>query len=283
VVGEDLVQSDPDTLRVERSLAGLDFLVVQDLFPTETAEFAHVVLPACSALEKGGTFTNSERRVQRVRPVVSPFAGSRSDGRIFCDVMRRFGVPQDEYGAERVFGEITEVVPFLAGATWDGLGEHGKQWPILANGEGTPVLHAETFKRGRGKFHFFPWVESGELALYQETFPLVLITGRLLEQYNSGTMTRRVGINRLVGEDLLAIHPEDARRRNISTGDRVRISSARAEVVLSARVTDEVETGVVFTTFHFPELLVNRLTGQGHDEETMCPEYKVVAVEVARC
>jgi formate dehydrogenase major subunit len=126
-------------------------------------------------------------------------------------------------------------------------------------------------------------VESGELALYQKTFPLVLITGRLLEQYNCGTMTRRAGINRLVGEDVLAIHPEDARRRDIGTGDRVRISSARGEVVLAARVTDEVEPGVVFTTFHFPEVLVNRLTGQGHDEETMCPEYKVVAVEVARC
>jgi formate dehydrogenase major subunit len=282
LVGEDLVQSNPDTTRVERALANLDLLIVQDLFLTETARFAHVVLPACSFLEKDGTFTNSERRVQRVRAAIPPFADSRPDWRIFCDVMRRFGCPQDDESPQGVFAEIASVVPFLTGATWEGLGDRGKQWPVLPHGEGTPLLHVESFKRGRGRFRFFPWVESGEITGNRGGFPLVLTTGRMLEHYNSGSMTRRAGVREIAGEDRLWIHPADAAAKGIATGDLARISSARAEVCLTARVTDEVDPGVLFTTFHFPEDAVNRLTGPGHDEETLCPEYKVVAVEVAK-
>lgn len=282
LMGEDLVQSNPDSSHVVRALGNLEFLVVQDLFMTETARFAHVVLPASSFLEKSGTFTNAERRVQRVHAAIRPYEDSRSDGQVLCEIMQRFGYPQDDYTPDGVLAEIARIVPFFEGATWEGLGDYGKQWPIGPDGEGTPMLHVETFKRGLGKFHFFPWVESAELTEHGGEFPFVLTTGRLLEQYNCGTMTRRAGDEHMVDEDLLSIHPDDALAHGIATGDLVRVSSARGGVVLSANVTDEVKPGVLFTTFHFPEAMVNRITGQGHDAETMCPEYKVVAVAVEK-
>ncbi|MEX1113837.1 MAG: formate dehydrogenase subunit alpha [Akkermansiaceae bacterium] len=281
LVGEDLVQSNPDSGQVKRAMAALDFLVVQDLFLTKTAEFASVILPAASFLEKSGTFTNAERRVQRVMPAIQPLLDTRPDSRILCEIMRRFGYPQDDCTPEGLLTEIARAVPFFQGATWDGLGDHGKQWPILADGTDSPILHVDRFTRGLGKFHFFPWQESVEITSHSGDFPFVLTTGRLLEQYNCGTMTRRSGNNRIVGEDQLSIHPHDAEIKHIHTGDRVRVKSARSEVVLTARVTDEVKPGVLYTTFHFPETLVNGLLGQGHDVETKCPEYKVVAVDVA--
>ena len=280
IVGEDLVHSNPDSAQVMRAMAALDFLVVQDLFLTKTAEFAAVVLPAASFLEKSGTFTNAERRVQRVMPAIPPLAGTRPDSQILCGIMRRFGYPQDDGTPEDLLAEIARAVPFFQGATWDGLGDHGKQWPIHADGSDSPILHVDRFTRGRGKFHFFPWQESVEVTTHGGDFPFVLTTGRLLEQYNCGTMTRRSGNTRIVGEDQLAIHPHDAELKQIRSGDRVRVKSARAEVALTARVTDEVNPGVLYTTFHFPETLVNGLLGQGHDAETRCPEYKVVAVDV---
>jgi len=282
VIGDDLVQTNPDSAHVERAMSALDFLVVQDLFMTETAKFADVVLPASSFFEKSGTFTNAERRVQRVHAALRPYADSRTDGRILCDIMQRFGYPQADYSAEGILAEIAGAVPSYAGATWDGLGDYGKQWPIRSDGEGTPILHVESFKRGLGKFHFFPWVESDEIARYQEKYPFILTTGRNLVQYNSGTMTRREGNIRIVNEDTLEIHPQDARAEGVTTGDRVRICSARGEIVLTARVTDEVNPGILFTTFHFPESMVNHLIGQGADEETKCPEFKVVAVRIAK-
>jgi formate dehydrogenase major subunit len=282
VIGDDLVHTNPNSLHVEQAMRSLDFLVVQDLFMTETARFADVVLPASSFLEKNGTFTNAERRIQRVHAALLPYADSRSDGRILCDIMQRFGYPQADYAAERLFAEIANAVPSYAGATWDGLGDFGKQWPIRSDGEGTPILHVEKFKRGLGKFHFFEWVESEEIARHSEKYPFILTTGRILTQYNSGTMTRREGNIRMVNEDMLEIHPQDARTEGILSGDRVRVSSARGEIILTAKVTDEVNPGILFTSFHFPELRVNHIIGQGADEETKCPEYKVVAVRIAK-
>ncbi len=282
VIGDDLVQTNPDSMYVEQAMSALDFLVVQDLFMTETAKFADVVLPASSFFEKSGTFTNAERRVQRVHAALRPYADSRPDGRILCDIMQRFGYPQADYSAEGILAEIAGAVPSYAGATWDGLGDCGKQWPIRSDGEGTPILHVGSFKRGLGKFHFFPWEESDEITRHQEKYLFILTTGRNLAQYNSGTMTRREGNIRIVNEDTLEIHPQDARAEGVTAGDRVRICSARGEIVLTARVTDEVNPGILFTTFHFPESMVNHLIGQGADEETKCPEFKVVAVRIAK-
>jgi formate dehydrogenase major subunit len=196
--------------------------------------------------------------------------------------MQRFGYPQPDYTPDGVLAEIAQAVPFMRGVSWEGLGSHGKQWPILEDGFGTPVLHVDHFTRGLGRFHFHPWRESAEITTHAERFPFILTTGRLLEQYNCGTMTRRSGNNLMVSEDLLSIHPEDARRKHVRSGDRVVVRSARGEVVLTARVTDEVKPGVLHTTFHFPEALVNHLLGEGHDAETQCPEYKVTAVDVER-
>jgi formate dehydrogenase major subunit len=282
VMGQDLVQTDPNTEHVKKALNSLEFLVVQELFMSETAKFANVILPGASFFEKSGTFTNGERRVQRVNEVIPPLAGTKTDGQIVVDIMNRMGIPQPDYTAEGVLAEISRVVPFFEGATWQGLGDNGKQWPIKAGGEGTEILHTDTFKRGLGKFHFFRFQESREIVQHLGEFPFILTTGRVLEHYNCGTMTRRTGNALIVTEDLLAIHPDDAAKKQIVTGDVVRIFSARGEVRMHAKVSEEVKPGILYTTFHFPENLVNVVTSSECDEDTMCPEYKIVAVDVER-
>ena len=282
LMGEDVVQTDPDSAHVKKAMGSLDFLVVQEIFMTETAKFANVVLPASSFLEKSGTFTNAERRVQRVNAAVKPLEGTKPDGQILCEVMQRFGYPQDDYTPDGVLAEIARIVPFFKGATWENLGDNGKQWPIQEGGLDTQILHTESFKRGLGKFHFFPWEESNELVENRAEFPFILTTGRLLEHYNCGTMTRRTGNSLIVTRDELAINPKDARAKGIHPGDKVRLFSPRGEVELAARVTEEVKPGILYTTFHFPEAMVNNVTGAGHDADTLCPEYKVVAADVER-
>ena len=282
LMGEDVVQTDPDSEHVKEAMNSLEFLVVQELFMTETAKFANVILPAASFLEKSGTFTNGERRVQRVKAVIPPLEGTKPDGVIMAEILQRFGFPQEDYTPDGVLAEIARIVPFFAGATWENLGDQGKQWPILEGGVDTKIMHRGQFKRGLGKFHFFPFEESPEILRYHGEFPFILTTGRILEHYNCGTMTRRTGNALIVTEDLLAIHPDDAARKGIEEGDHVRLFSARGEVKLRARLTDEVKPGILYTTFHFPEALVNNVTGSGHDAETLCPEYKVVAADVER-
>jgi formate dehydrogenase major subunit len=282
LMGEDVVQTDPNTEAVQAAMRALDFLVVQEIFLTETAKFADVVLPASSFLEKSGTFTNAERRVQRVQAAVPPLAGTKPDGQILVEVMNRMGYAQPDFTPDGVLAEIARIVPFFAGATWDGLGDQGKQWPIRPDGQDTPLLHVDRFQRGLGKFHFFPWRESRELEENRERFPFILTTGRLLEHYNCGTMTRRTGNREIVSKDVLAIHPDDAARKGIRTGDRVRLFSARGQVVLEAEVSAEVKPGVLYTTFHFPEHLVNYVTSDEHCPETLCPEYKVTAADVEK-
>ena len=282
LMGEDVVQTDPDSEHVKHAMNSLEFLVVQEIFMTETAKFANVILPAASFLEKSGTFTNAERRVQRVNATVKPLEGTKPDGQIICEIMQRFGYPQDDYTPDGVLDEIAHIVPFFKGATWEGLGENGKQWPIRADGTDTKIMHTEKFSRGLGKFHFFPWIESKELTTNRSEFPFILTTGRILEHYNCGTMTRRTGNDIIVSEDFLTIHPDDAAKREIKTGDKVRLFSARGEVHLTAQVNDDVKPGILYTTFHFPDAMVNNVTSDVCDGDTMCPEFKVVAADIEK-
>ncbi|WP_196139062.1 formate dehydrogenase subunit alpha [Aliikangiella sp. G2MR2-5] len=279
IMGEDVAQTDPNTKHVVQSLENLDFLVVQEIFMSETAKLADVVLPGTSFLEKSGTFTNGERRVQAVRAAVKPIAGSKVDGQIIVDMMNRLGYSQADYDPETMLEEISQIVPFFEGIRWLELGEQGKQWPVQADGTDTQILHTETFKRGLGKFYYFDFEESKELENHAESFPFILTTSRILEHYNCGTMTRRTGNKDIVGEDLLLINPQDAMKKSISDQSVVRLFSTRGEVNLKAMISEKVKPGVLFTTFHFPELMVNKITSDECDLETLCPEYKVVAVD----
>ncbi|MFQ5445876.1 MAG: formate dehydrogenase subunit alpha [Saprospiraceae bacterium] len=282
ITGEDVVQSDPNSQQVIEALKALDLLIVQEIFPTMTTEFADVILPGASFLEKEGTFTNGERRIQRVQKMVEPIGESKPDGQIFVEMMNRLGYPQKPYTAKGMLEEISQIVPFFAGVEWDELGEQGKQWPVAPDGTGTQVLHTETFKRGKGKFVFKDFVETHEILDHQAEFPLILTTNRNLEHYNAGTMTRRTANVEIVTEDVLLLHRKDARKHGIQEGDMVRVESARGHVDIRAHISGDVKPGVVSTTFHFPELLVNNVTGDVHDEIANCPEYKVVAVRIAK-
>ncbi|MBV1910891.1 MAG: molybdopterin-dependent oxidoreductase, partial [Kangiellaceae bacterium] len=280
VLGEDIAQTDPNQQHVLKALDNLDFLVVQEIFMSETAKLADVVLPGSSFLEKSGTFTNGERRIQAVNAAVKPLQGCKTDGQILADVIERMTGKIQSAEPEELLKEISQIVPFFAGVKWNELGEQGKQWPVLNDGLGTDILHITEFKRGKGKFHFYPWEESQEMLSNADAFPFILTTSRVLEHYNAATMTRRTGNKELVDKDILLINPKDARRKNISTDDKVTLKSERGEIEMVAELSKKVKPGILFTTFHFPELMVNRLTGDVCDTETMCPEYKVVAVDV---
>jgi formate dehydrogenase major subunit len=279
IMGEDLLQTDPNTCHVRSSLEGLEFLVVQEIFMTETSRIADVVFPASSFLEKEGTFTNGERRIQRVQKVVEPLEGTKPDGQIVVDMMNVMGYRQKGYGADVILKEIAGIVPFFRGVKWDELGNNGKQWPVREDGSDTRILHTDTFKRGLGKFHSWDFEKTPELAEHEDKYPYILTTGRILEHYNSGTMTRRTPNRELVKEDILYVHPHDARIKAVVTGDFVRIFSARGMTTMKVQVTDIVKPGVIYTTFHFPEAAINFLTSSVGDEYTLTPEYKVVAVD----
>ncbi|MCJ8319847.1 MAG: formate dehydrogenase subunit alpha [Colwellia sp.] len=280
ILGEDVVQTDPNQKHVIASLANLDLLVVQEIFLSETAKMADVVLPGTSFLEKSGTFTNGERRVQRVNAAVKPKDGCKTDGQIIVEMMNALGYSEPEYDAENVLAEIAQVVPFFAGITWQNLGDNGLQWPVSDGGEDTKILHVDTFKRGLGKFHFYQFEESSEIVSHGKQYPFILTTSRNLEHYNAGTMTRRTDNEMIVSEDVLLVSRQDAKAKNIRTNDQVRLFSDRGEIELKAEVSDKVKAGVLFTTFHFPELMINQVTGNVTDKHTKCPEYKVVAVGI---
>jgi formate dehydrogenase major subunit len=279
IIGEDVVQTDPNSALVKESLESLEFLVVQEIFMTETAKIADVILPAASFLEKSGTFTSGERRIQRVNRAVEPLTGTRPDGQIIVEIMNRMGYSQPDYDPAVVLEEVSRVVPFFKGVRWEELGDNGKQWPVLEDGSDTKIMHTETFKRGKGKFHYFDWIESGEVTTHASSFPFILTTGRNLEHYNCGTMTRRTSNVEITTKDILAINPKDASAKGIESGDAVRVFSARGEVTLEAAVSDEVKSGVLYTTFHFPEFMVNNVTSEEKDAESLCPEYKVSSVD----
>lgn len=282
LMGEDLVQTDPNTNLVISAMKNLDLLVVQEIFHTETCNYAHVVLPASSFLEKSGTFTNGERRIQKVQAVVAPREGTKPDGEIMVDIMNRMGYPQAPYDPATMLQEIAKIVPFFAGVTWENLGENGKQWPVLPDGTDTEILHTETFKRGKGLFHYFDWKESQELVKNGKDYPYIITTNRELEHYNAGTMTRRTGNVKILTEDVLMIHPDDAKKHFIEDGDMVCVESPRGKVDIKAKITDEVKPGILSSTFHFPEVLLNIITSSERDSEAMCPEYKVVAVNIRK-
>ena len=282
IIGEDVVQTDPNTKKVKEALSSLDMLIVQELFMTETALLADVVLPGASFLEKSGTFTNGERRVQRVNKVVEPIKGSKADGQIIVDVMQRMGYDQQDYAPDTMLEEISQIVPFFKGITWEELGKNGKQWPVPADGSSTEIIHIDEFKQGKGKFSYFDWKESAEIVEHGDEYPYIITTNRELEHYNCGAMTRRTGNNEILGEDVLLINATDASENGIRDGDMVCVTSARGKIDIKACVSDEVKPGVMSTTFHFPEIMVNLITSDIHDSEAKCPEYKVVAVKIRR-
>jgi formate dehydrogenase major subunit len=282
LMGEDVVQTDPNTNKVIAAMQGLDLLVVQEIFMTETAKYATVILPASSFLEKSGTFTNGERRIQRVQKVVEPLPGTKPDGQIIVDIMNRMGFPQADYDAADVLEEVSQIVPFFAGVKWKELGDNGKQWPVLEDGTDTQIMHLEKFSRGMGKFHYFDYKESNELTKNKKEYPYIVTTNRELEHYNCGTMTRRTGNALILTEDVLMIHPEDAAKHFIQEGDFVCVESPRGKVDIKARITEEVKQGVLSTTFHFPDIMLNVITSDEHDSEALCPEYKIVAVNIRK-
>ena len=282
IMGEDLLRTDPNTCQVRHALSGLEFLMVQELFLTDTARLADLVLPAASFFEKEGTFTNAERRVQQVRRVIDPLPGTKTDGQIVVELMNRLGYPQAPYAAPDLLREIAGIVPFFQGVRWEDLGDNGRQWPVGLDGGDTPILHLGSFKRGLGRFQPWDFEETAELKAHGADYPYILTTGRRLEHYNSGTMTRRTPNAELLREDLLYLHPKDAQAKGIASGDWVRLRSPRDETLVKAAVSDLVSPGVLYTSFHFPEAAINQLTSDVGDEFTLTPEFKVVAVNFER-
>jgi formate dehydrogenase major subunit len=280
IFGEDVAQTDPNTAHVVAALESLDFLVCQDIFETETTRYADVILPASSFLEKEGTFTNAERRVQLVEAAIDPPGEARTDFDIIATVSRALGHELGWASPSEAMDEIAALTPDWAGVSHERLGRGGLQWPVAADGTDAPILYAETFSRPGGRAHFaaLPYKAPGDAA--DDEFPLILVTGRKLQHYNAGTMTRRTANAELMDADVLEIHPDDAARLWIADGDRISVRSRVGRIELPAQVTDRIEPGHVFTTFHFPETRTNLLVGASHDVNTSCPEYKVVAVDV---
>jgi formate dehydrogenase major subunit len=281
ILGEDVVQTDPDANQVRADLASLELLVVQEIFLSETAKLAHVVLPGASFLEKDGTFTNGERRVQRVRKALEPPGQARSDWQILCELMAASGYPQAFQHPSQIMDEIAALAPQFAGISYARLEHEGLQWPVPSlDHPGTPILHRETFPQGRAKLMRVEYVPSPSLA--GSASKLLLVTGRALEHYNSGSMTRRSKNRELLPEDRLQLHAEDAARHGIRDGDRVLVSSAFGQAVGIADLSDEVAPGTLFMTFHFPESGANNVTSNVVDRLADCPEYKLTPVEIRR-
>jgi formate dehydrogenase major subunit len=281
VQGEDIAQSDPNTQHVVAALSALECLVVQDIFLNETAKFAHVLLPGSSFLEKDGTFTNAERRISRVRKVMEPLAGL-ADWQVTVRLSNALGYPMDYAHPSEIMDEIARLTPTFAGVSYEKLDRLGSlQWPCTDDASvGTPTMHIDAFVRGKGRFFVTEYVPTRERT--GARFPLLLTTGRILSQYNVGAQTRRTANVAWHAEDVLEIHPHDAETRGVSEGDWVGITSRAGETVLRATVTDRVQPGVVYTTFHFPESGANVVTTENSDWATNCPEYKVTAVQVVR-
>ncbi len=282
LMGEDVVQTDPNTNKVIAAMENLELLVLQEIFLTETAKYATVILPGATFLEKSGTYTNGERRIQRVQKVVEPLEGTKSDGQIMVEIMNKMGYAQAEYKPDTMLEEISQVVPFFAGVKWEKLGDNGKQWPVRKSGSDTKILHLKNFHRGKGKFHYFDFKESEEINKNGKEYPYIITTNRELEHYNSGTMTRRTGNVKILTEDVLLINAADAKKNLINDGDMVCVESPRGKVDIKAKITAEVKPGILSTTFHFPEVMLNIITSDEHDSEALCPEYKIVAVNIRK-
>lgn len=281
IQGEDILQSDPDTHHVASGLGAMECVVVQDLFLNETANYAHVFLPGCTFLEKDGTFTNAERRIQRVRKVMSPKNGY-ADWEVTQLIAQKLGLCWTYSHPSQIMDEIAQLTPTFTGVSYDKLDEHGSlQWPCNeVHPEGYAIMHTDEFTRGLGRFMLTEYVPTDERT--GARFPLILTTGRILSQYNVGAQTRRTANVVWHEEDRLEINPHDAEQRGLKDGDWVTIRSRAGETALRSLVTDRVAAGVVYTTFHHPLTQANVITTDFSDWATNCPEYKVTAVQVAR-
>ena len=283
IVGENPPLSEPDAAHALESLKKLDFLVVQDIFLSEAAQEADVVLPSASFAERDGTFTNTERRIQLVRKAIEPIGDSMPDWWITSQVAGKMGASGFDFeSSTRIMEEIASLTPSYGGISYDRLEAGGLQWPCpTAEHPGTPILHTENFARGKG--HFVPLEYKPSMELPSKKYPLILTTGRSLYHWHTGTVTRKIkGLNQLLGEGLLEINPEDAATLHITDGEMVKIASRRGEVVAKARVTEVSPQGVVFMTFHFAESPTNLLTNPALDPVAKIPEYKVCAVRVEK-
>jgi formate dehydrogenase major subunit len=280
IQGEDILQSDPNTQHVAAAFEAMECVVVQDLFLNETANYAHVFLPGSTFLEKNGTFTNAERRIQLVRKVMAPRNGME-DWEITQAISNAMGFPMSYSHPSEIMDEIAALTPTFAGVSFDTLDEHGSvQWPCNQKAaRGTPVMHSDGFVRGKGRFIVTEYIPTDERT--GPRFPLLLTTGRILSQYNVGAQTRRTANVIWHDQDLLEVHPHDAEERGIRDGDWVKLQSRTGATSLRATVTDRVAPGVVYTTFHFPETQANVITTEFSDWATNCPEYKVTAVQVS--
>jgi len=281
-VGEDIVQSDPNTQHVAAALSSMECIVVQDIFLNETAKYAHVFLPGSSFLEKDGTFTNAERRISRVTQVMPPLSGV-GDWEATMRLSHALGYPMTYVHPREIMAEIAALTPTFAGVTYEKIEQYGSvQWPCNENTAptGTSTMHIGKFVRGKGRFMITAYQPTPEKV--NSRFPLILTTGRVLTQYNVGAQTRRTANTAWHPEDRLEIHPHDAEERGIQDGDWCGIASRAGETALRARVTEHVQPGVVYTTFHFPESGANVITTNSSDWATNCPEYKVTAVQVTK-
>jgi len=283
IMGENPPLSEPDAAHAVETLKKLDFLVVQDMFMTETAELADVVFPAASFAERDGTFTNTERRVQRIRRAVDPPGDARADWWITSEIARRMGLKGFDFrSASEIMDELASLTPAYGGISYERLEEGGLQWPCpTPDHPGTPTLHVGIFTRGRGHFVPLEYRESAELP--DEEYPLLLTTGRSLYHFHTGTMSRRVGgLNDLLSENLVDINPADAEKLGIAHGDMVRVTSRRGSITARANVTGVSAEGVVYMNFHFAESPANILTNPVYDPVAKIPEYKVCAVRIEK-
>jgi len=283
VLGENPMVSDPDLTHVEEALDNLEFLLVQDIFLTETAKKADVVLPGVSFAEKDGTFSNTERRVQRVRKAISNRGDARQDWEILCELSTRLGYPMDYNSPEEIFEEIRTVTPSYAGMTYERLEGKALHWPCPAEDHpGTPYLHVGKFSRGLGLFHAIEFKEAAELP--DEEYPLLLTTGRSLFHFHTGTMTRKaVGLDEYMPTNTLMISPELAGKMGIADGEVVKLTTRRGSIEVNANLTDMVQGNVIFTFFHFSEAAANMLTNaEALDPVAGIPEYKVSAAKLEK-
>jgi formate dehydrogenase major subunit len=280
IMGENPMVSDPDINHVKESLEKLEFLVVQDIFLTETAALADVVLPATTFAEKDGTFTNTERRVQRIRKAVNPIGSSKPDWLILTELMTKLGYSSNYNQPSEIMDEISALTPSYTGISYDRINLKGLQWPCPdKNHPGTKFLHAEKFSRGKALLKPAEYIKSAELP--DADYPYILTTGRNLYQYHTRTMTGKVdGLNQIAGESYIEVNPEDAYKLDIKNGDKVTVSSRRGSVTVKAKVTDIVSDGIVFMPFHYADGAANYLTNNVIDPTAKIPEFKVCAVSI---
>lgn len=283
VMGENPMMSDPDITHVEKALRSLELLVVQDIFPTETTALAHVVLPGVSFAEKDGTFTSTDRRVQRVRKAIEPIGESRPDWQIICDLARAMGASGFDYSSPaQIFDEIASLVPIYGGISYERIAQEGIQWPCRTKDDPSTVfLHKDTFAKGLGTFKAIEYKAPAELP--DKDYPFILITGRDGFHYHTGSMTRRsVSLTKQLNHCYVEVNPADARQYRIKKGDLIRLISRRGAIEVKARITDVVSRGSVFVPFHFAEAAANVLTNPAVDPVVKIPEYKVCAVRIEK-